>query len=362
MSVSTRDLLTDLDHAFAQGTPDSRLAALWHTTDTLLAGRYSEEQIWTFGAIIDRLAEEIELRARAKLANLLSQSNNAPTQTIKKLAFDNSILVAGPVLANSPRIGENNLIEAARCKGQQHLLAIAQRKSLTEPVTDVLVTRGDQRVAHTVARNDGARFSNNGFWTLVKRSENDSILAECVGVRKDIPRHQFLQLIAKASDEVKQRLTSAIPIASDQVHHAVADAASAIHVKFGPASKEFYIAKRRVMELQKSGGLDEDQLCAFAKSEKLEESIVALSLLCDVPSDAAERALIDETPEMLLIFGRSAGLSWKTVQSLLVMRAGDKGVAKLDMDAASEQFSRLTMTTAKKVLSFYKARRGSTTM
>jgi uncharacterized protein (DUF2336 family) len=178
MSVAPSDLISGLEHAFAQGTPETRVAALWHATDILLIGRYSEDQIWIFGEIIDRLAAELEIQARAKLANLLSQSNNAPFQTIKKLAYDESILVAGPVLRNSERLNENELIEATRSKSQQHLFAIAQRRTLTEAVTDVLVTRGDQRVAQAVARNEGARFSDKGFWNLVKRSEYDSILAE----------------------------------------------------------------------------------------------------------------------------------------------------------------------------------------
>jgi uncharacterized protein (DUF2336 family) len=359
MSTAPSDLLNDLEQAFAQGTPETRVAALWHATDILLVGQYSEDDIWLFGEIIDRLAAELELQARAKLATLLSHSNNAPTQTIKKLAYDDSILVAGPVLRNSARLKEADLIGAARSKSQQHLFAIAQRKSLTENVTDVLVTRGDKRVAHAVAKNEGARFSEKGFWNLVKRSENDSILAECVGVRQDIPRHLFLQLIAKASDLVKQRLAQVAPAAHDQVEHAVADAAGAIHARFGPASKQYFAAKRLVTALHQSGDLDENELCTFAKQRKFEEATVAFSLLCGVTSDVAERALIEGTPSMLLILGRSAAFSWKTVESLIVMRAGDKGVGKHDLEAAFAQFHRLQPTAAKKVLSFYEARRQS---
>src|SRR3954468_11006965 len=146
MATSSRDLIDDLEQAFAQGTPDRRQAALWYATDTLLSGRYSEDQIWLFGEIIDRLAAELESEARARLSRVLSQSDRAPIQTIKKLAFDDTIAVAGPVLSNSGRLQEKDLVEAARCKSQQPLFAITQRKSITEAVTDVLVTRGDQHV------------------------------------------------------------------------------------------------------------------------------------------------------------------------------------------------------------------------
>jgi len=78
-------------------------------------------------------------------------------------------------------------------------------------VTDVLVTRGNREVVNSVANNAGARFSGSGFLHMIKRAEGDSILAEQLGLRKDIPRHLFQQLIAKASDDVKKRLEQERP-------------------------------------------------------------------------------------------------------------------------------------------------------
>ena len=44
--------LDDLDKVVSRGTPESRARALWHTTDLMMAGRYSEDEIWTFGAVM----------------------------------------------------------------------------------------------------------------------------------------------------------------------------------------------------------------------------------------------------------------------------------------------------------------------
>src|SRR6202043_1505910 len=110
-------------------------------------------------------------------------------------------------------------------KGQSHMLAISKRKSIDETVTDVLVTRGDREVVNAVASNDGARFSDFGFLHLVQRAEGDSILAEHLGLREDIPRHVFQQLIAKASDDVKKRLELERPTMADQLQTSVTDVA-----------------------------------------------------------------------------------------------------------------------------------------
>ena len=102
------------------GVPrDSRklLQALWPATDILIAGQYSEEQIWTFGEVIERLAEDIEITWHVQLANKLAASNNAPTKIIKNLAFDNSIDVAEPVLRQSGRVRFRNA--GGKCSFQE---------------------------------------------------------------------------------------------------------------------------------------------------------------------------------------------------------------------------------------------------
>ena len=161
-----KSLLAELEDAVSRGTAESCLQALWHATDILIAGRYSEDQIWTFGEIIGRLAEDIEIVARVRLANKLAPSNNAPIKIINNLAFDDSIDVAGPVLRQSERLDTKTLVANARSKSQGHLLAISKRKSIPDDVTDVLVVRGAAEVANSVAANSGASLSGFGFLHL----------------------------------------------------------------------------------------------------------------------------------------------------------------------------------------------------
>jgi uncharacterized protein (DUF2336 family) len=154
--TEARSLLQELNEAVLRGSPESRAQALWHATDLLIAGRYTEDQIWVFGEVIGRLADEIELAARAKLAKRLAHSDNAPFNIVMILAFDDSIEVAGPVLQHSQRLDTNTLVTNIRTKSQPHLLAISKRSSIPVAVTDELVTRGNRDVVHSVASNNGA--------------------------------------------------------------------------------------------------------------------------------------------------------------------------------------------------------------
>jgi uncharacterized protein (DUF2336 family) len=352
-----KSFLAELEDAVSRGTPESRLRALWHATDILIAGRYSEEQIWTFGEIIGRLAEEIEITARTRLANKLAPSNNAPIDVIKKLAFDDSIDVAGPVLRQSERLDAKTLIENARCKSQLHLLAISKRKSISDDVTDVLVVRGNKEVVTSVAANDGTRFSAFGFLHLVRRSEDDCILAEHLGLRRDIPRPLFQQLISKASDEVKRKLQQERPEMGGQIQTVVTDVTGMIHAKFGPASKNYFAAKRTVGKLHQYGSLNEEKIFEFAYSLKFDETAVALSLLCAVPINVVERAIVDENREAILILAKALDLSWNTTMALLFLGAENYRITARDLEVLKSDFAKLNVETSKQVLNAYQSRK-----
>jgi len=352
-----KSFLRDLDEAVSRGTPESRARALWHTTDLLVAGRYSEDEIWTFGEVIGRLADEIEVTARAQLAKRLARFDRAPVNIIHKLAFDDSIEVAGPILQESERLEPYALVANVCTKSQSHLLAISQRKSLEETVTDVLVTRGNQAVVNSVATNNGARLSEFGFLHMIQRAENDSILAEQLGLRKDIPRHIFQQLIAKASDDVKKRLKRERPNMVEQIQSAVTDVVGALQSKFGPVSRSHFVAKRVVATQHRQGNLNEDSISGYARSHKLDEVMIGLSLLCGLPGDVIERALLDKNREMLLILAKALDFSWATSMALLFLGAKDHRITAKELKDLESEFGRLNVETSRSVLEFYQSRK-----
>lgn len=357
--TDARSFLQEIDEAILQGSPESRARALWHATDLLITGRYTEDQIWIFGEVIGRLADEIEVAARAKLAKRLAHTDNAPINVVKNLAFDNSIDVAGPVLRHSERLDEETLVANARTKSQAHLLAISKRSSVPAVVTDELVTRGNREVVHSVAANNGAHFSDFGFLHMIKRSEGDSILAEHLGLRKEIPRHMFQQLIAKASDDVRRKLERERPELAGQIQNSVADVAGALHSKFGPASKSYFSAKRAVTTQYQYGNLNENSILECARAHKLAETTVGLSLLCSLPVDVVERALVDSSGELTLILAKALDFAWETAMALLFLGATDHRISAGDLDDMRGEYARLNIETSRSVLRLYQSRKNA---
>ncbi len=342
----------------ASGSIPRRLDILSRVTDLFInsAEHYSEDQVRVFDDVMARLVNAIEVKARAKLAQRLAPIKNAPSNVIHMLAFDDDIDVAGSVLAQSERLDERDLVLNASTKSQQHLFAISQRRSLSEPVTDILVERGDRDVVHSVVKNTGARFSDAGFRMLVKRSSDDDVLAAEIGLRSDIPRAHFLVLLEKASSSVRARLAAENPQARTAIEGAVAEVVHGIRDRARNTSRDFAAAQALVEQQSRLRRIGEADIYEYARDRKFEETAIALSIMSDTPIDVVERALLDPGAEIILILAKVAELSATTTKAILLLRAADRGMSAKDLDQALSSFNRLRPDTARRVLSFFRAR------
>jgi uncharacterized protein (DUF2336 family) len=356
--MRTLPLIDELEAALTSGTNSRRIEMLTRVTDLFVGGaaRFSEEQIGVFDDVMVRLVSAIEAKARARLAHRLAPIASAPSSVIHMLAFDDDIEVAQPVLSQSDRLDEPALVASANTKSQLHLFAISQRQSLSEAVTDVLVERGDRSVVHSVVKNAGARFSDAGFRTLVKRSVGDDDLATSVGMRSDIPRPHFLVLLEKASGAVRTRLAAENPQAKSAIEGIVAEVVGGIRDDARNSSPDFAAAQAAVERQNRLRRIGEAEIYQYARDRKFEETAIALSLLCDTPIDVVERALLDPGAEIVLILAKVAGLSSTTTKAILLLRAADRGMSAKDLDNALASFNRLQPDTARRVLGFFRTR------
>ena len=350
----------ELEEVLAHGSVERRADALRRVTDLFVrdSDQYSAAQIALFDGIFDRLVRDIEVAARAELARRLAPIARAPDGIVRLLAFDDAIEVAGPVLTRSECLDDVVLVENAQAKSQGHLLAISRRISLSEAVTDVLVDRGDREVVKSTAQNAGARFSDTGFSTLVRRAEGDDDLATCVGLRADIPRHHFLKLLARASDTVRVKLEAENPLASREIRQVVARVANRIRTETAAASIDYAAACELVQEMHASGRLDDAAIVRFARTGKFEEMTAALALRCDLPIAAAELAMVQERAEMALVLAKAIGLSWEAAKSILFLRVGRRGTGMTveELEQATGSYERMKTATAKNILQLYRHR------
>ena len=260
----------------------------------------------------------------------------------------------------SERLDDASLIDCAKTKSQEHLLAISLRQTLAEAVTDVLVKRGDPQVVLSTAKNPGAKFSDKGFAILVKRSDGDDRLATCVGARPDIPERLFEQLLETASATVRAKLEAERPAAKQDIHRVVSDVTDRIRTEATVQPPEYAAARVLATSLNRAGQLNAAKLDAFAKANRFEEIVSALSLMSDMPTDFVERAINDADAESLLVLCKAVGISWETTRNILTLNGRKHPRSPSEIDQCLTAFQLLKQPTATQILGFRRTRGPST--
>ena len=109
----------------------------------------------------------------------------------------------------------------------------------------------------------------------------------------------------------------------------------------------------------RQGNLNENSISLYARSHKLEEVTIGLSLLCSLPGDVIERALLDRNRETLLILAKALDFSWATTMALLFLGAKDHRITAKDLRELESEFGRLNVETSRSVLEFYQSRKNA---
>jgi len=355
--IISPSLIPELDDIISRGDPKRRADAARRISELFLQGAASfrSDHVDLFDGVLTSLVPHSELAERAELAERLSVLANAPRGLVGQLAHDDEIAIAGPLLRRSPVIDEKMLVEIASMKGQGHLLAMAERPTLSADLTDVIVARGDRAVVRRAAGNAGAAFSEDSYSTLIKRASQDGVLTIRLGQRDDLSPAQLKDLLSGSIDVIRRRLFKVVKPERQ------ADIRQAMTAITGPSGREerrdFMPAQRTVVKLRREGMLGEGALLNFARAFKYEESIAALSAMTGVKIETLDRLISGDRDDPLLIAGKTIDLEWATVRALILLRLGpNRTAAPADIENARVNYARLMPSTAQRVVAFWKTR------
>jgi hypothetical protein len=329
-AVST-NLRTELNGA-EKGGPEHDALIFGQVTDLFLSNvdHLSESQITSVDGVLAGLVGRVEATMLVDLSEDLSAIAAAPRQTIRALAFHDDPLVATPVLRRSSCLPEADLLEIVNSGRQQHLLAICDRKVLSEKLTDALMRLGDVNVSNALARNAGARFSECGYATLVGRAERDESLAEKLGLRLDLPGNLLRELLSKVADVVLARfLTASRPVVKPKVE----GSAAAVERPRVTRPKVDYTAVQTELDaLNRTGKLNDGAVNRFAVRCEYINVVAALALKADVKPEAIEPLLDSERLYGLIVACKAARLSWSTTTMIVRNRPGCPPPTQRELD------------------------------
>src|SRR5438034_143532 len=253
--IISPSLIPELDDIVSRGDPKRRADAARRISELFLQGAASfrSDHVELFDGVLTSLVPHAEIAERAELAERLSLLANAPRGLVGQLAHDDEIAIAGPLLRRSPLIDEKMLIEIASEKGQGHLLAMAERPTLSTDLTDVIVARGDRDVVRRAAGNAGAAFSENSYSTLIQRAGQDGVLTIRLGQRDDLSPAQLKDLLAGSIDVVRRRLFQVVKPERQAVIKQAMRVISGVTER--DERRDFAPSQRTVLMLHRDGSL-----------------------------------------------------------------------------------------------------------
>ena len=367
MSPAGQAIIADIEAAIGGGSTARCIETAKRVTDLFLvsASHFDDEQVELFDHVLGRLVKTIELRAiadvsaRMALAEMSSQLApvaQAPATVIRHLAHNDEIAIAAPVLQESARLSDDDLVEIARTKSEQHLLAVSGRWWLKEIVTDALLLRRFPRVSRRIVSNPGARVSAAGFAIIVAQAETDPELAVEAGVRADLPADLRRQLLKRATEAVRAKLLSrAPPHLFEEIRAAIATAAASADREMSKV-RNFTAARQYVADLKGKGKLDEAALYGLARQRKYAETVAALAELTQSTVDVIRPLMQSLRDDGLLLACKAARLSWETTAAVLECRYSTGSLSAAELARSKAAFTASTVENARRMLAFWQVR------
>jgi uncharacterized protein (DUF2336 family) len=370
MSAANLSIVDELEIAINTSSAEKWPETIKRVTGLFLssADTFNSEQIELFDNVLERLIKTIEIRAlenisaRIALAEVSSQLATvarAPPASVRRLANNDEIAIAGPVLTESARLSNEDLVEIAKTKAEPHLLAVSGRWWLKEIVTDALVARRYPSVSRRLVNNPGARVSAAGFAIILAQAQSDPELAVETGVRVDLPSDLRQQLLRNATEAVRSRLLSRTPPhLFEEMRDAIAAVSAGVNRDMSRAH-DFTAATLMVTLLRDRGELNEAALFEFAKHRKYEETVAALAELSRSTIEVVRPLMQSLRDDGVLVPCKVAGLGWGTVKAVLDSRFATGRMAPHELAKARGQYAKLTTENARRLLRFWQVRSSS---
>lgn len=344
------DLIQELQTAISHGSTDRRLTKLQKVADLLVAHgeRLTPAQIDIFDGLLVGFVSDCDIDALVELSRKLAPVSYAPLSVVKRLACDLNITVASPVLALSPVLSSDDLMEVATSRGQGHLLAISGRSAIDATVTQALIDLGGRDVLRSVAANNGASITRAGFVRLVAASKGDPLLAEKTGLRADLPARLLRDLLDHSAGAVHARLMSKAPAPLRAQIQSHVDTIVQASKRQAERPRDLRSAVALVERLVENRQLTEGKLAEFANDRQYESIIATLAALSGAPIALIQPLMRVHRHDGLLTACRAADLSWETAKAVILSRLMSMPAAQIEQ--LRKTYNEMSFSSAKRAL------------
>ncbi len=356
----TRSKLHDLIELAHEPSSERRRELLRGVTDLFFTSDVTQggAEMALFDDVLSQLTGEMEVAVRAELAQRMAGIETPPKGLIGALARDYMIEVAGPVLAQSTALSEDDLLSVARTRGQDYLRAISQRPTVTEALSEAIVERGDDHTLQTLLANDGARMSRETHEMVVDRAVENPALHAAVVQRATLPldllNEMYFVVEARLRDEIMKRNSEVDPTELD---NALAAGRKQLAARDGALPPDYEDAEKSIRTMRVRGAITPPVLAGFLRNRETTKFLVALSELAEIDFHTARRILERRELDALSIVCKAAGFerSLYLTFAVLILDRDDNAMGRAR--EYGELYEALPREAAQRTIRFWRMRR-----
>ncbi|MBN8920477.1 MAG: DUF2336 domain-containing protein [Rhizobiales bacterium] len=321
---------------------------------------HTDAEDYLFGQIVDRIVDTIAKPEKVVVANTMAVKAQFPHEAAVRLARDEDVDIAGPVLAESAALTSDDLVSIAGAGSQSHMRAIASRRELDTEVTDVLVDRGNSAVVQTVSANPGARFSDQGLDGLVDRAGTDVNLRELLVERPDLSQTAVDKLLPLVSANLAVKLAERGYDVGDALPP---EMIATVSERLATALRQRKNRMRdtsSLIEAVKTEQLSLDEAaCLLTHGGRLFDLSVLLSAFAGIERDYLFALLSRGQLQAVMILFRGLGLEYGTLERTLEVRERKAGRPIAVGPQTRTEYELINPATARRTLRFSHVRRAA---
>ncbi|MBL4801925.1 MAG: DUF2336 domain-containing protein [Emcibacter sp.] len=320
---------------------------LFNNITNFLERRHAEltpNELSLMSEILEKLLNNVEMNVRQKMAERLSEDENAPIDLIILLAND-QIEVATPLLLLSKLLSDKELIKIIRHKTAQHQLSIASRKKLSSDVCRELVTVGNSKTLIVLLNNHDAKINDQSLSELVEKSKNNIPIQPPLIERPDLSKQMAATIYQWVSDSLKQSILTNLHIDEAEIdkllHSAVQEAAKDDSSQITQEKSEILL----VNKLHKANKLTPAFLMKCLNQGQSSLFELSFAKMISIPHKIMRSFLYDRGAESLAVSCCAAGIDRSVFLTIFeltrAIQNADTSISEREVANSFEHFKKL---------------------
>jgi len=296
--------------ALKRQTADERLE-LAHRVGQYLKTSDSEADRRAAFEISRVLASDASDAVRKALCEEIRFCDFLPADLIDRIIADIDA-VSAHFVAKSQLLDEERLIKLVRLGGDAMHLAIADRESVSEPVSYALCEVAKEPAVSRLMANEGAEVSRRAYFLVVERFPESETLMEAMSRRGDLPLEAAEMLLERLAETAANLLVKRYNLAPDFASYISGSARRRVlgaTLETAPmATLETYMR-----QLKAQGELNSDIMLHLIRNGNLRSFIAGIAVLSDTSSSQVRRDLDEQGASAILRLLGGAGFGRTTV-------------------------------------------------